>query len=188
MEERKVFCCQYQSYNWFVLVQRDEIIFEECPLITGPPQSLTPNFCANCSLTGILLSDCKAKCGLKICSEKCQNIKQRHDKSECEIVKQIQDKSPNQWLTVFRVLQLKNSNPHFWTKFLMLEDHIEDRKKCPIMKRNKSVVYDVLKNNLSEFVSCSLHFFTKKQSILACSRHPKGRSILFNHKIYKMIE
>ena len=112
------------------------------------------------------MSDCKAKCGLKICSEKCQNIKQRHDESECEIVKQIQDKSPNQWLTVFRVLQLKNSNPHFWTKYLMLEDHIEDRKKCPIMKRNKSVVYDVLKNNLTEFVSCSLHFFSKKKSIL----------------------
>ena len=90
-------------------------------------------------------------------------MKKRHDVSECEIVKQIQDKCPNQWLTVLRVLELKNSNPLFWTKFLMLEDHIEDRKNCPIMKRNKSVVYDVLKNNISEFVSCSLHVFTKYQ-------------------------
>ena len=34
--------------------ERDDIILEEFPLITGPSQSLSLNFCANCSQTGIL--------------------------------------------------------------------------------------------------------------------------------------
>ena len=30
-------------------LKRNDIIFEENPVITGPPQSLGPHFCANCS-------------------------------------------------------------------------------------------------------------------------------------------
>ena len=30
-------------------IKRNDIIFEENPVITGPPQSLGPHFCANCS-------------------------------------------------------------------------------------------------------------------------------------------
>lgn len=29
--------------------KRNDIIFEENPVITGPPQSIGPHFCANCS-------------------------------------------------------------------------------------------------------------------------------------------
>ena len=34
----------------------------------------------------------------------------------------------------------------------MLEDHLEDRKECPIMKRNKSAVWNVLHHYLPEYV------------------------------------
>ena len=30
-------------------MKRNDIIFEENPVITGPPQSIGPHFCANCS-------------------------------------------------------------------------------------------------------------------------------------------
>ena len=36
-------------------LEKDDIIFEESPLIIGPPQSLGPSFCANCSLSDLLL-------------------------------------------------------------------------------------------------------------------------------------
>ena len=35
-------------------LEKDDIIFEESPLIIGPPQSLGPSFCANCSLSDML--------------------------------------------------------------------------------------------------------------------------------------
>jgi hypothetical protein len=30
-------------------IQRDEVILTETPVISGPPQSIGPHFCANCS-------------------------------------------------------------------------------------------------------------------------------------------
>merc|ERR1712110_781787 len=100
----------------------------------------------------MLLPGCKNNCGLNICTEQCQNKLKRHDENECLLVKSIQDKNPDQWLTVLRVLNLRKSKPEDWQKFLLLEDHIEDRKNCPIRKRNKSSVWNILKTYVPELV------------------------------------
>ena len=100
----------------------------------------------------VVITGCKNNCGLKICTEKCQNKLKRHSENECLLVKDIQDKNPNQWLTVLRVLNLRKSKPEAWNKFLILEDHIENRKNCPIMKRNKSSVWNILKTFVPELV------------------------------------
>ena len=99
-----------------------------------------------------LTIDCLNGCGLKICSEKCQKRHQRHDAEECSLVKKVKDKSFDQWLTVLRVLRLRKSNSDLWTRFNILEDHLEDRKECPIMKRNKSACWNVLQHYLPEYV------------------------------------
>lgn len=83
---------------------------------------------------------------MKVCSSKCQNDGRRHTNEECHAVKKISDKNPDKWLTVLRILRMRKSCPDLWQKFLMLEDHLEDRQDCPIMARNKSDVWDVLKH------------------------------------------
>jgi len=135
-------------------IQRDDVILTETPVISGPPQSIGPHFCANCSqpLTDGLLEDCLNSCGLKMCSKKCQTTHQRHDDEECALVKKVKDKSFDQWLTVLRVLRLRKSKSELWKRFNILEDHLEDRKECPIMKRNKSAVWNVLHHYLPELV------------------------------------
>lgn len=76
----------------------------------------------------------------------------RHDDEECELVKKVPDKNPERWLTVLRVLRLRKSQPELWQKFLLLEDHLEDRKECPLMTSNKANVWNVLKTYLPAFV------------------------------------
>ena len=98
------------------------------------------------------LSECSQSCGFKLCSEKCQTLYKRHNANECQYAKKINDKSADQWLTVLRILLIRQEDPELFENFMLLEDHLQDRKDCPIMKNNKSAVFDVLKRYVPELL------------------------------------
>ena len=89
------------------------------------------------------ISDCKGACGLQICYPNCQNFYETHDAEECLLIKKIPDKSSS-WLTILRLLKFKKS-PQEWKRILLLEDHIDDRKECQIMKNNRNTLYPLVK-------------------------------------------
>ena len=105
----------------------------------------------------ISLIDCTRGCNLKICSEKCDAKYQRHSDEECQLVQKISDTNPHKWLTVLRVLLMKKNHPDFWNKFVCLEDHLQDRSECSIMKGNKVEVYKVLKHFAPELMNGKHH-------------------------------
>ena len=110
-----------------------------------------------CLLVLILLNDCmftgcSNTCGLQICLEKCQKLYKRHTSKECQYIKKITDKSRDQWLTVLRVLMIRQDDSELFQNFMLLEDHLQDRLDCPIMKNNKIGVFDVLKRCVPELL------------------------------------
>ena len=69
-------------------IETGELIFRDYPIILGPRAALTcPPLCVNCYGKDNL-RPCERKCGLKLCSDKCQNSS-KHQK-ECKIVRQWQ--------------------------------------------------------------------------------------------------
>ena len=99
-----------------------------------------------------MLAGCSSSCGFQICSEKCQKLHKRHTAKECQYIKKIADKSADQWLTVLRVLMIRQEDSDLFDNFMLLEDHLQDRKDCLIMKNNKSGVFDVLKRYVPELL------------------------------------
>ena len=81
-----------------------------------------------------MLAGCSSSCGFQICSEKCQKLHIRHTAKECQYIKKIADKSADQWLTVLRVLMIRQEDSDLFDNFMLLEDHLQDRKDCLIMK------------------------------------------------------
>ena len=99
-----------------------------------------------------MLTGCSNICGFQSCSEKCQKLYKRHTTKECQYIKKMTDKNPDQWLTVLRVLMIRQDNSEQFQNFMLLEDHLQDRIDCPIMKNNKTGVFDVLKRCVPELL------------------------------------
>ena len=104
------------------------------------------------SPSNTMLTGCSNICGFQSCSEKCQKLYKRHTTKECQYIKKMTDKNPDQWLTVLRVLMIRQDNSEQFQNFMLLEDHLQDRINCPIMKNNKTGVFDVLKRCVPELL------------------------------------
>ena len=52
---------------------------------------------------------------------------------------------------------MKKNHPDFWNKLVCLEDHLQDRSECSIMKGNKVEVYKVLKHFAPELMNGKHH-------------------------------
>ena len=46
----------------------------------------------------------------------------------------------------------RQENPELFENFLLLEDHLESRKECAIMKNNKQTVFNVLKRHVPDLL------------------------------------
>ena len=127
--------------------------------LVSPPHTVCHLLTANnwelklkCAKLSWMLAGCSSSCGFQICSEKCQKLHIRHTAKECQYIKKIADKSADQWLTVLRVLMIRQEDSDLFDNFMLLEDHLQDRKDCLIMKNNKSGVFDVLKRYVPELL------------------------------------
>lgn len=109
-----------------------------------------------------------------MCSVNC-NFKDRHKKSECEVLKSFVDnnkksattflQSQGRWLTIFRALLLKmlDKKDRHWDSLLTLEDHLDDRQGCEVMNRN---LVDVVKPLVELFHS---KIFTPTEIVRVCA-------------------
>jgi hypothetical protein len=96
---------------------------------------------------------------MAVCSmqnqEGCVDEGSHASSGECKMLSRVSRStkfanSVSVWLTVARALRMKKSAPDDYERLCGLEHHLEARKSCQVMQRNKEKVVPVVKELMPE--------------------------------------